>query len=97
MSSQSDHERDLGTQAGKGMEAKLLLENPLIVEFLDVTEESLITGIKITRPDEYEKREEYYKMLKTLDSFRNMLYQYIQGGEVAAQMLEDIKRGAYEG
>jgi len=87
----------LDEQVGRGMGAKSLLENPLIEEFFKVTEDSLITGLKLTRPDEYKKREVYYNMLKTLDNFQKMLYQYIQSGDVAAQMLEDIKRGAYEG
>jgi len=93
----SDTERNLAEQSQIGAQARDLYDHPLVQRFLKETEDAIVTGIKTTRPDEYEKREDMYRALKMVDSFKAMLMHYLERGKAAENMLADLKAGVFDG
>jgi hypothetical protein len=89
-------EKELQEQMLKGQEAETLYNHPLIQEFFQMTENAIINGMKKTKPDDYEKREEFFRMLKTLDGFKSTLQHFLDRGKNATTMLENLREGKFD-
>ena len=91
-----DMEINLGEQAQQGLLSNELYHHPIIQRFLVETENHIINGMKQTRNDEYEKREDFFRMLKMLDSFKAMMVHYINRGSEAERMLANLRTGKFD-
>lgn len=78
-----------------GEEAQSLLQSALIQGFFNDTEKALLNAFKTSRMDDYEGREKVYSMIRLLSMFKASFEQYIAGGKIAKDMLQQLEAGAF--
>jgi hypothetical protein len=83
-------------QVRLGEEANRMYQSELVQGFFSDTEKALWEAFKASRADDYDGREKVYSMLKLLSMFKSSFEQYIAGGKLASEMLEQMKAGAFD-
>lgn len=66
-------------------EAERLMQHPLLLNALIAIEHIWMREWQMTKPDEPEKREEAYRMLRCGVAFRKLLTKYVTDGKLAAE------------
>lgn len=86
----------LEDSVGKGQRAKMVFDEPIIKNFFNDTEKTIVDGIKGSAYEDKEGRENLYRLYRTLDSFKKFFERYIAEGKIASDMLERVKSGAFD-
>jgi hypothetical protein len=79
------------TEIARAHDAKALLENPLLIEALDLIERTWEQGWRNTAPEDTEKREKAYRMLFALTEFKAELRTAIETGMLAAKTTDRLR------
>lgn len=72
-------------------EARQLLENPMLIESLDLIERTWEQAWRSTAPGDTEKREKAYRMLYMLAEFRSELRTVIETGKLAVKTMDTMQ------
>lgn len=86
----------LESTIAKGDRARVVLEEPIIKEFFEATEQSFIDGIKGSTFEDHEGRENLFRMFKVLDAFKKFFERYIAEGKIANDMLQRFREGKFD-
>jgi hypothetical protein len=83
---------DLRGEVSRGIRAKAILEDEIVVEALDAIEAELRGDWEGSRPGDTAAREESYRMLRAAKAFRERLRKVIDDGSVAEAEIEAHER-----
>ena len=83
---------DLRREASRGIRAKALLEDEIVIDALDAIEAEMRADWEGSRPDETAAREDAYRMLRAAKAFRERLRKVIDDGAVAQAVIEADER-----
>ena len=75
----------------RGVRAKELMDNPLLKDAVKTIKEAIIHKWSITDPSDTDQREYLWKLHEAATSFENVLFGYIQTGEIARKQLQETK------
>lgn len=70
----------------------MILDDELVQEALGELEKAAIEGWRNSRAEDAERREDAWRMLRTLDVFKDQFERWIAGGMKAAHDLEFQKK-----
>ena len=74
------------------IEARALLDNPMLQRFFSETEKNLLEQWMSTKPDQKREREVAYQMLLLSRKFKTYLESFLASEEYARQQLEQIDK-----
>jgi hypothetical protein len=83
---------DLRREASRGVRARAILEDEIVVGALDAIEAELRADWESSRPEDAAGREESYRMLRSARAFRERLRKVIDDGSVAHAEIEANER-----
>ena len=75
----------------RGINARLLLETPLLVEAFAETRKEYIAAWEKTPVRDHEGREKLWLMVRTLDKVKGHLQTVMEGGKLAERELTDLQ------
>lgn len=75
----------------RGINARLLLETPLLVEAFTETRAEYIAAWEKTPVRDHEGREKLWLMVRTLDKVKGHLLTVMEGGKLAERELTDLQ------
>lgn len=75
----------------RGINARLLLETPLLVEAFEETRKEYLAAWEKTPVRDHEGREKLWLMVRTLDKVRGHLLTVMEGGKLAEHDLADLQ------
>lgn len=71
----------------RGQRAKELLNDGLMAEVFELMERDLFDRFKACEPKDTDTMAEVWRLIKSLEKFKNILRGYIANGEHAAQLI----------
>jgi signal transduction protein with GAF and PtsI domain len=83
---------DLRGEVSRGIRAKAIIEDEIVVEALEAIEAELRSDWEGSRPGDPAGREESYRMLRAAKAFRERLRKVIDDGSVAEAEIEATER-----
>jgi signal transduction protein with GAF and PtsI domain len=83
---------DLRREVSRGVRARVIIEDEIVVEALDAIEAELRADWESSRPGDAAAREESYRMLRAAKAFRERLRKVIDDGSVAEAEIEVHER-----
>lgn len=78
---------DLKDQIQRANEARLLLENPLLIQALDAIETETVVAWVECRALDKEGKEAVWQLMKTAKKFRAILIGHVETGKLAKEQL----------
>lgn len=85
-----DDERKLQEDVRRAEHAQRILNDVLVKEALAGIEATLYHNIKTSSYKQAEEREECYRMLRVIDTFRSQFEAHIRNGKVSRSRLEAL-------
>ena len=88
-----EHQDKLNEEFDRGLQAKMLLDNPLLNEALEDLREQTVKAIEtgVAKTDKQHAR--LFLTLQLIKTFRAKLERHIQTGKLAEATLADVARG----
>jgi predicted GNAT family acetyltransferase len=83
-------EQKLRNEVQRAEHAERLLKDTLLNEVLSSLEETLYHNIKTSTYKQVDEREECYRMLRVVESFRGQFESLIRNGKVARSRLDEL-------
>ena len=80
----------LKSDASRGVKAKRLLNDELLVEAFSTIRQNLLLGYQASKSDQADEREQIYFTLKALKSVEDYLGSTLRNGEFAIKTLEEM-------
>ncbi len=74
----------------KGFEAQRILENPLVISAFVLMKEKEFKRISESKPEDWEIREDAYRMLKVIDAFEGSFLKMKREGSEAKSRLKAL-------
>lgn len=71
----------------RAIEAKQIIESPLVVEALNLIRENLHKNWEVSKYEEERQREEAWKMLKVVNEFERFFLKVMEDGQIANKEL----------
>lgn len=83
--------KDLEADRQRGVNARLLLETPLLVEAFETTKDEYVKAWRDAPARDTEGRERLWMMVKLLDKVKAHLETVMSGGQLAERELTDLQ------
>jgi hypothetical protein len=84
-------ERELRANVHRAERARLILEDEMVVDAFDSIETALRDAIRESTLGQTQEREDAYRMMRLLDSFKGAFTKYLEDGKVADYRIAEIK------
>ena len=87
----ADDEQKLIREQNRGIKAKELIENELLVDAFDDIKSSLVETWEASGPNDGPMREDAWRSLRLLKKLRGVLEGHVETGTLAAKQLLDVR------
>jgi hypothetical protein len=84
-------EQQLTTEYARGLDAKQLIEHPLLVAAFDAIEREIDHQWKTSKSDEGDAREKLYLMGRLLEKLKGSIQGHVQTGKMAERQLVNLR------
>jgi len=86
-----EEERELQPDISRAQRANIILNDDMVVAALADIEAATLETIRTSDPEDVDRREDAYRMIRVVKMFKSTFDAHIRNGEMAGILTEEIK------